>query len=335
MPLVKKNKAFLYSSVPLLLLLHTYVNPNFSDLEYYGYAYNTLFKYDLKYLLSHNQDFLKAEVGYRILSKLFSLINNSFVFWLFVTSFITLYGYYYCTKKYSNYAWLSVIIVMLGIFLQSTFVLRQHMAMGIVLLSYPFVLKKKIIPYLLTILLAISIHQTAAIFLPVYFLYHIKGKYKIMLLLVLVAIYLYFSMGYLLRIASSLASDSTQYGEYYFEKTEEGTNWKIAGLLIFILLVRFIIMGKKSFSVGINKLLTIVLILGAIIALAGIGYLGTARMYMYYSNCTFLVIPNIILYISKKKLRTIFVFAYLAFLFYFHISSIFDPFWNEIYFFYP
>src|SRR5699024_4520622 len=53
-------------------------------------------------------------------------------------------------------------------------------AMAILLYSIQFISKRKLVPFIITVLFAMGFHKTAILFLPVYFLYFLYGtsKYK-------------------------------------------------------------------------------------------------------------------------------------------------------------
>ncbi len=55
--------------------------------------------------------------------------------------------------------------------------MRQAIAMAICLIAYDFIVKKRPIPFVLTILVAMSFHKTAIIFLPFYLITYVKYNF--------------------------------------------------------------------------------------------------------------------------------------------------------------
>ena len=68
------------------------------------------------------------------------------------------------------------IYVCLGLFTFNMNGMRQAIAMSICLFAYEYVKKRKLIPFVLTILLAMQFHRTAMCFLPVFFLPYLKNN---------------------------------------------------------------------------------------------------------------------------------------------------------------
>ena len=75
-------------------------------------------------------------------------------------------------------------------FLSTIFPVRQDLAVAIVFLSYVFILKKKFFPYILCVLLAMSIHRSAILFVPAYFVGRIDLSMKSAVLAYLGAFFL-------------------------------------------------------------------------------------------------------------------------------------------------
>jgi len=317
----KGKKAFLIICFLVMLILHTFVNPEYSDLLGYKYGYQEFAGMSFSDVLKHNAFSLKAEVGYRVFCKILTYISTNWVFALFVISVIILNGYYQTTKKYSPSYLFSVLFIMVGPFMQSTFVLRQHMAMGLLLLTYPFIMERKLMPYMLLCAAAFLLHQTAIIFLPVYFLYNLsKNKFAIVSAVAMVV--LATSMSFFLTTAGRYAMGTASYGDYYFARDMQvGTNYKSALLMVVLLIIRVLILKKNFFNEGITRLMSIVLVFGTIFAITGIGYVGTSRMNMYFTAASFLYIPNTFYYLKDKTFRLLFNVGYFLFLLYFFVNN--------------
>lgn len=124
------------------------------------------------YLLEHTKD-----KGFSILTTAIKMIigNNDKMFFLIIAVF-QLFCVLYFFRKYST-----DFLLCMFMFVASTDYLswmfngmRQFIAVGIILLSFGFVLKKKYLPAIFMILLASTIHGSALLMLPIIFV--VQGK---------------------------------------------------------------------------------------------------------------------------------------------------------------
>ena len=319
----------------IMLLLHTFFNPEYLDNYFYKLGFAEYKSMSFTDVVMYNSPSLKAETGYRILCKLVSYLTSNWVVCMFVISAIMLSGYYYSTKKYSEICWLSVLLIMTGPFVQSLFVLRQHLAIGVLLLSIPFILKRDIISYLLLCVLAISFHQTAAIFVPTYFIYNLRRTKVIYTLFIVGFIVLYYYFSFFLTVSASLAMDTATYGDYYLEIDKNaGSNNKMALLMALILVLRILILQKEFFKVGLNKLMSIIIIIGTIISIVGIGFIATNRLNMYYTALAFLYIPNTFSNVRRKEIRFLMCMFYFLFTLFFMVKNLQKEDVGEFWFFF-
>ncbi len=106
----------------------------------------------------------RYELGYAIMVKLLSIISAEPQFLFIVTSIFIHWIVMWFIYKYSPHYWLSAYLYLsMGYFYNSMNLLRQSFAMCIVLLGVPFLLKKKIVPFILITLLASQFHSSAII----------------------------------------------------------------------------------------------------------------------------------------------------------------------------
>ena len=298
------RKTVCFIGFSILIILHTIVNPDFSDLHNYVKAVSTARNYSWGFILTHNIPDLKAEVGYRLLTKSVSTITTSPKFLLFVCGILMTIGYYKVVKEYSPMVVLSLLLIVTGPFIQSLFVVRQHITMSLLLLTYPLIINKKLVQFLIIIIIAYSIHQTALVFMPVYFLYHIKSNKKLVIIslvsLVILSIGLAFMLDY---YNTEVASSTSNYNDKYLSESEEGSNYTMPLLMTLVLSLRIYFLRKNFFNNGITKLLSILVIFGTVFSFAGVGFVGTSRLFMCYTMTMFIVIPNTVSYIKDKNLQ--------------------------------
>lgn len=324
-PITRQNRRLLLLAVAFLQLMTFHVFKDYNslpDLDYYVYAFDAL-----KHVSLANApmlDGIKAEPGWMYMTKVLSSISESHILLFLFTSTIIIFSYIDAIRRYSPIVWLSVFLFLIGNYNQSLFVLRQHVALALCIISYPLILNKRLWCFLLVIFLAYSVHQTALIFLPTYFLYHLNWKPRTYgIVLSAVGVVLFVFMGVFLQSALQY----TMGYESYVDSDQEGSNVKMALLLSALLLWRLYTLKAKAWNPGINKLLTLILIVGCMIQIAGTGFVPTNRLNMYYSGIIFLIFPNTVIAVKQYKWRVATVTLFTAFMFYLYIAAL--PFSSE------
>lgn len=120
-----------------------------------------------------------VEVGYLTLVNILAKISSDYFIVIFVTGTLV-WGifYYYIVHNSENIAW-SILLFFLSFNYFHLFNgIRQYLAIGISLLGFRFLYDRKLIKYLIVILLASTFHILALVYIPVYFLYDIKCDIK-------------------------------------------------------------------------------------------------------------------------------------------------------------
>lgn len=117
---------------------------------------------------------LKTEIGFSLLTKALMLVSADirFLYFCYALMMMALVGL--CVFRGSEMPWLSFFcFVTLSFLAASMNLLRQTMAAFVFLQAIPSLKEKKIVPYMLLVLLAASIHKSALILIPVYFVAHL------------------------------------------------------------------------------------------------------------------------------------------------------------------
>lgn len=150
-----------------------------------------------------------TEVPFNWLVKIIFDVSNGNPDWLFIVcSIITFAFVSKALKDQSVNVVFSILLILLTRYYFITLnIVRQAIAMSIILCSYKYLKERNVKKYILTILLASCFHMTALIYIPVYLLYKIDWKKKknsvILILLIIFAIPAYF-----------LVMKYTKYGKY-------------------------------------------------------------------------------------------------------------------------
>jgi hypothetical protein len=186
---------------------------------------------------------------------------------------------------------------------QSVYVLRQHLAIAVVLFSYPYIINKKLIYFLLICAIATLIHSSAIIWLPIYFIYNVENEKRFFG--VLIGAILLFFLGF-----QSIDTVAIDINEKYMQYIEESETSTISNFLIqFIILVSsYLFMKGHIMDNKINKLLFVAVGIGAVIDLAGINIRLALRLAHYYTVADIVLLANTIKYIKVQPLKA----AYLS-----------------------
>ncbi len=133
---------------------------------------------------------LIRDPGYAFFQKTVQLISKDFQFFLFVIAIIFFSAFgtfvYRNTKRLKDVILAFLIYSVLFYSFFSYTGQKQTIATALILVSYEFIKKKKMIPFLFLVLIASTIHKSALIFIPFYFVNQIKKTknfYRIVLLL--------------------------------------------------------------------------------------------------------------------------------------------------------
>lgn len=127
-----------------------------------------------------------AEVGFMILNNFSKLLMESYTLCLFLQGLI-LYAFLYISLKTLSPYPLFSLFVFYSMNLGGIFFIRQTIAMAITLFSVSFIAKKKLVKFVLLVLLASTIHRTAILFLFAYFVFWRSYNIKSVLFYISVA----------------------------------------------------------------------------------------------------------------------------------------------------
>lgn len=139
-----------------------------------------------------------SEIPFDMLIKLIYIISNQNPDWLFIIcSTITFFFISKSIKEQSiNVVFSIALLFLIRYYFLTLNIVRQGIAMSIILYSYKFIKEKNFRKYLITILLASCFHMMSLIYIPIYFLYKINWKKKknviLVVLLPIMALITYF-----------------------------------------------------------------------------------------------------------------------------------------------
>lgn len=301
---ISLNKAtqrffFLIISFFHLLFLHTFFDSSlFPDLDNYFFYFSTV----------TNGGEVNLEIGWEFLNKILYFIYADNFMLLFSVSLMMLLGYIISISRYSEIPWLSIFLFVCTVFYDSLFVLRQHLAIAICLLTIPFIIKRSPFKFLILSLLAVSFHLSALVWIPVYLLYSFEINRRFVIMLTIVTALFYFTTG---QILENLTLITTKILAYTDPENETSLNAFKGTAVVLSTLILSIYCFKKGDGIkDYNKLffqLSMIAFLLNFISFFQSSFTLFSRLHLYYSTSGIFLIPNALANINNIKLYFILI----------------------------
>lgn len=278
------------------------------------------------------------EYGYVFLNWLLSRIfyNPQIVF--LVYSFVIYFGVGLTIYRYSSNTLMSTFLYIMWSFPSSMNTMRQHFACSIILLSLPYLEKKKLLNFLLAVIIAFLFHKSAIIFAIFIFIPIFSKKnneFKSFFILLILLLISYFIIDYIISIIIKLIPRYYHYIYGYIYGGGSGEMSFFWQTIYFCLVIAtFFILKENSINQNnghrlLNEHSVIIIMFGLLVALQfEISFFNAnvssifSRIEVYTKNGLFIIIPYVIenilsKYSSSKKERTIvllgFYFSFICF----------------------
>lgn len=184
------------------------------------------------------------ELGFTIYTYLVSLFTKSFAVYLFITSVLIYTPVYLFIKKYSSDYYLSFVIYYCLFFFGSMTLLRQSIAMSILLLGTKYIVNRNRIKFVLIVLLAASFHVSALIGLLLYAVYNKSLSKFTVLVTTAIASFVFVAMSVLVKYAAVI---NYRY-EFYLDRIDSFSlaSYLAFCLYLFILILLLLLQSKKN-----------------------------------------------------------------------------------------
>lgn len=289
-----RKKVFLYGAfIQLFLFLSLRTTEGKTDLPNYFYFFDKCNQVGWGKIFSY-----RYEPLFIIYTKIIANILNNKQLFLVITAFISLLGPLYIIKKYSKNYFLSVFLfITFQFFTYDFYLLRQVIAMSILLLSLKFVEERKLIKFIIMIILATCFHMSACLFIIVYWLAKIKIDNKKMLMIagIMIAIFLFGDS--IINVALSIIYQN------YADAIEEGGGYFYFAVLLCVFFIVTMLKGAFLKQQKTNLMWYNILIIAIFIQLFAIQKPIISRVTIYYSIALIIVLPNVIQCFKEKNLR--------------------------------
>lgn len=234
----------------------------------------------------------RFEPGYAILNKLLSSIVPWPQFIIIFEAVFCVFCVSYFIYKNSDYPFECIIYyVTLGTMSFQLTAFRQSFAISVCLLSVELIKKKKIVPFLLTMLLAWSFHQTAIVFIFAYFFINRPLTLKQKAISIAAIVLLSLNAEHLIKLGNELFDmNYSQYIGNRFGGLVPITIYTI------ILLLAYVKNENHKFSLGTN--MTAV---GLAIYLTRYKVLAMERVSFFFTPGSIVALPEVVRSFKDKR----------------------------------
>ena len=297
------NKLFFMAVTIHAILFRALANPyNYVDTEVYAFAFDKIASFTFKESINLNNVYADWGIGYVFLNWLIGQFThnpqNMFAI-MAVISLLPVFYFYYKTSE--SILFTIVVYLLYPLFFYMAFgVIRQHVAIGFILLALYNIENFKY--SIFWALLALSFHISACIFFPFYIWRYInrdsKNIGKSVLLIMLVFILVRMVLG-------SILMSLDRYKFLYGVQTEERNIVPVV-FIGSLLLLLYYSKGYKRTTNSIDKNIWNFLLYGFSLSLVGIGTYGMGRMTLYFMY----VFPVAITLLGKYRIEKTLYVAY-------------------------
>lgn len=176
----KINNIIFLAVISVVMITISYLRANTVGIDYKQYAdYFTQVRNGGWSFLISSANGYRIEPGYSLLNYFVSVFTGDVRIFMLFVSILSVGLTAVLLYKYSPIPWIGMFVfASFGFFGNSLSFLRQSIAIAIFLFAVHFLKNKRLVPYILIVLLAASFHKSILIMIPVYFITHIKVNWK-------------------------------------------------------------------------------------------------------------------------------------------------------------
>lgn len=203
---ISPNKMLAFGATVTLVLVSG-LRQNIGDTYFYRHAYQiNNFTWD------HIKD--GSDIGFLFLQMILKNISNDPQILILTTALITNFLIVLVLYKYSRLFEISLYVyITSGLFLVSMNGVRQFLAAAIIFAATKYILDGSWKKFFLVVIIASTFHQSALVFVPIYFLVRSKAWTKTTFSLLLIAVILVIGYNQFTELLFTVIGDS-QYGHY-------------------------------------------------------------------------------------------------------------------------
>lgn len=181
--------------------------------------------------------------------------------------------------------------------------MRQSIAMSICLFAYEFAKKRKLIPFILLVLLAMQFHRTAIVFIVVYFLTKLKYNYKSVSVFALASVFIFYFSDNIVSIAN-VVFDSN------YENRVDSGGFIATAIYILIICFAFLFNCKLKNESAQSSILYVTILGGICYLLRYFGALAAERISFYFMFGQLILLPNTLACLKSRERAAVKLIVY-------------------------
>lgn len=231
---------------------------------------------------------------------------------IFLTALVTNVSIILFLRKYAySFTFSTFLYISSGAFFTSMNIMRQYMAVAVILWCYPMAKKKKFVKYFLLVIVASFIHQSAWVMLPLYFVFAYDSKRNLSYVLIAAMLVVFVNFD---RIVGGVLSHTSY--EYYLENiTDGGYGTGLIRVLAWLVPYCLIMLYQKKLQerFGASRLFIYCVILCVCILVVSLKYVFVARFEVYFVVPAYAVLGMIPLLFTDRSKKVVWMCMILFF----------------------
>jgi hypothetical protein len=263
------------------------------------------------------------EIGFLSLNLLIKLVYNNYTFYLTIFNAILIAVYAYGIKFFTP----KLNLVFLTVISSTTFFpVRQHLVIALFIFGSRFIIQQKFLNFFIVVLICFSLHKSAILLLPFYFIlnYEFKFSLKKVLFLILISVFISYNISFIifnfLNLLGNLNSNFLLISRLLKYSLDDADYSFVVLIVTSLKTLFFLFLGFKVFKNKSNKYFYINTLL--IFSIINFAFLFVApelgRFAQYFIFVEFLIIPFLLDDMSFKMRLLFFplilVFFYIRFI---------------------
>lgn len=257
--------------------------------------------------------FERQDAGYYLISWFARAVTDSYVLLLVLTALVVVSCYMVVfvrvVKRYETAIFLFVALGVYTFFFNGA---RQGIAAGICFLAIPFLLERRMWPYIALVIAATAFHRTALITLPLYWVATAQVNWRRLAVLAGATVLVVAFLGVFVDVAAALLSDKF---ETYAEAGDGGGEVWVAFLVgqgVLLYYFRRVVPDPDGWYGRLLNIYLIGLVPALTSTLSGVNPSGVLRLHLYFSSTAILMWPIVFRQFGMTPLRGILTLGFLA-----------------------
>lgn len=251
--------------------------------------------------------------GFKSIASVFAFLGLDYHVFAIAIGFLTLWLFYITIWRNSKSPAMSLfILISTCLYFQMFNQYRQMLAIGLVFFSINYIFRKRNIwKFLMVILLATSIHTTAIIFLPVYFVTRLKLSRNVLVAYVVLAVVCWMLYEPMVNILSNTYYGRTYFGSYLDIAFKTSA---IVNTLVRVAMLLFVLITYAKKSCKDEKRMNVLIHIAIICTIMQILTLKSSlfgRLTTYFFVFYILTVPEfVVAFYAKNRLLKLFLILF-------------------------